>query len=223
MKIKFRFFITLFGVVLSILSFSSYASYISIDAETSGWYRFNGSDGAPSSEANYLAGNYGPYLYSNWFVFDLSDISDDLTIVSATLTLYSGSISSAGTYYLVDVTTDISNLITGTAGVDGYNDLNTGSAFGDTELDITDAYQSIDIELDTNAIIDSFNDSTSLWAVGGYYVSSGYAFGNTNAQTATLAVEVATTPVPEPTPFYLFILSAVLLTFWQYKYKRKSE
>ncbi len=173
------------------------ATPMTINHNDSGWYRNNGSHA--SSNPNYIAGSYNGNSYRNWFTFDLSGVTQN--IVSATLRLNAGSVSRSGIYSTYDVSTGIGALVAGGSGKTGiYNDLGTGNAFGSKSIRYNDDYNIIDIVL-SGAAIASLNTANSVWAIGGTFASSGYAFGYTHrgSPLRQLILDVQpVTAVPEP-------------------------
>ena len=170
---------------------------VTISHSDSGWYRNNGSHA--SSNQNYIVGRYARRSYRNWFTFDLSGVTQN--IASATLRLNTGSVSRSGIYSTYDVSTGIGALVAGGRHKTGiYNDLGTGSVFGSTSIRYNDDYKIIDIVL-SGAAIASLNTASSVWAIGGTYDSSGYAFGYTHrgSPLRQLILDVQpVTDVPEP-------------------------
>lgn len=121
----------------------SQAGTITLSAVDSGRYQDTGSH--DSLSANYIAGNSsdssGPRVFRNWFVFDLSSVTD--TIIGAELRLFNPTsgfaslLDTSETYTLFDVSTSISTLTATNGGGNGvavYGDLGTGTIYGSRSL-----------------------------------------------------------------------------------------
>lgn len=114
-----------------LLSIAGSAQAVSLDAIDRGWYRDSGSHD-PSND-NYAAGDVDFARFNNFFVFDLTAVSDPAT--TATLRLWNGSFGyrspdPSETYEVFDVTTSIATLVDGTGGAAAHVDLGSGTALG---------------------------------------------------------------------------------------------
>jgi hypothetical protein len=154
--------------------------------------------------------------FRNFFVFDLSAVSD--TIVSATLQLNTGGVVTDGTYTLHDVQSDITTLRAGGSGLsDVYADLGTGTSYGSIGLLSTQDNTIANIALNTYAIAGLNAARGGLFALGGDYVSPYNAFGNISTNSfdwlasATRQLELETHTVPEPPTMLLLGSGLVLL------------
>lgn len=204
----------------------SQAGTITLSAVDSGSYQSTGFH--DSLSANYIAGNSsnssGPRVFRNWFVFDLSSVTD--TIIGAELRLFNPTsgfaslLDTSETYSLFDVSTPISTLTAtsgGGSGVAVYGDLGTGTIYGSRSLTSTSNNTLVSTTLNTSAI-DSLNSATSLWAIGGANTtlrsppaSFEFMFGFTgSSSTRQLVLETqAVSAVPEPSSLALFSLGAI--------------
>ncbi len=174
------------------------ATVIEVSNSDSGWYDSTGRH--ISINGNYIAGNLSGRTYHNFFVFDISGVSD--TVTSATLKLFTHKVTASATYNLFDVTTPISSLVTGGLGlVSTYNDLGNGSSYGSLDLLSSQDRQFVQINLNSNAI-SAINLAGGLFAIGGTYSPnnrSQYAFGNSYFNPNNkLILNTAATSVPEP-------------------------
>ena len=172
-----------------------------IDTFDQGWYRDNGVHFTELE--NYLVGNSvpdDPFEYHNFFVFDLTTI--DTEIVSLTLSAFnpaSGTTTPdpSETWMLWDFTSDIADLIGGTAGVAGWVDLGSGTRYGSREVLSTETDVLIDVDLNAAAVADA-NAATGLWAIGGSITtldgdpfSEEFIFGSTGPLLARLTITFA--------------------------------
>ena len=184
----------------------SHAATMTLNYVDSGWYDNSGFHG-PMNE-NYLASDDNGPIFRNWFVFDLSGVTDP--IVSATLRLFNpvrGFISAdpTETYTLYDVTTSIASLTTGGAGlVSTYTDLGSGTQYGSKIVSAADNNTNVDIFLNANALT-ALNGASGLFALGGAVTTLGVAgeekiFSSTNSSSNVrqLVLETQSNPIPEP-------------------------
>lgn len=122
-----------------------------LKATDGGWY--NGLGFHDPNNTSYMVDNdpYGPH---NWFLFNIAGLN--LTVTSATLTLYSYDVSPGGDYKLFDVTTPLDHLQAGTGGVAAFDDLGSGDVYGQRwySTDDSDEYRTITL---TSAFLFDFN------------------------------------------------------------------
>jgi len=194
------------------LLYASSASAVTIDATDAGWYRDDGFYNAGST--NYSAGSYlgtisgTTTLWHNFFVFDLSTLSD--TATSATLILNVGNTdngvlsATSGNYTLYDVSTPISSLLaSSTTDVGIYNDLGSGTSYGSIAVDTMDANTIISISLNSAALTDITNSFGGNFALGGW-VDSQFRIGGNTTLSNNPQLEVTTSVVPIPAAVWLF-------------------
>jgi hypothetical protein len=199
-------------LAICVVSSQCFAS-VEISATNSGWYRSIGTN-FPTSP-NYVAGTISQYNYRNFFVFDLSAVTE--TILSATLKLENPQItnnSAPSTYTLYDVSTSVSALMasqTGSIGTGIYTDLGSGISYGSIALNSTIGSGMVEVTLNSDAIA-AMNATTGLFAFGGSLIagnsSPAVVFNGTSGSEyiRTLVLELAepVTPpastgiVPEP-------------------------
>jgi hypothetical protein len=197
------------------------ASTITLDAIDKGSYSSTGFHNA--SDLTYLAGRQqGGNDFNNFFVFDLSSITD--TIVGATLRLstfdYQSPGSNTETFSVFDVSTVIAQLVAGGSGQTArYTDLGTGTSFGSRVYSNADDGQVRDIVLNAAAILALQAAVGQQFALGGSLGST--LNGNTNqwvfafsgtggAQQLILNTQPAapTPPAAVPEPASLLLLGS---------------
>lgn len=143
---------------------------IEISAVDSGNYRSTGVHVA--ANPSYFVGVINNLHYHNFFVFDLSGVTE--TILSATLKLENPAAvtnSAATAYTLYDVTTSIGTLTTsqsaGPTGVGIYNDLGAGTSYGSVAVGGSVGVGFVEIPLNAAAIagMNATSGLFLLWAV----------------------------------------------------------
>lgn len=190
------------------------AESLEFDALDVGWYRQNTSDSGfhdPAVE-NYLAGRYSVSQYRNFFVFDLSSITSDVTGATLTLNVL-GTTSGSETYELYHVSTDVADLIAGGSNKSTiFADLGAGDSFGSREIFDSEADSYIEIVLDTDLVNDSI-DQNGMLVIGGALTSleqsstaDEYVFGYEGETPFSYA---KLTVVPEPGTLTLLLIGAV--------------
>jgi hypothetical protein len=184
---------------------------VTLQAIDSGWYTDLGLH--TPDNMNYLVGRSG-YQYRNFFVFDLSTISNQT--LAARLEAFNRygfgeadgfkSPQAFETWELYDVTAPAPQLRDGTAGIAAYNDLGTGAVFGSVQVTSADNDNSfVELELNADALA-SLNSAAGLWAVGGRFTTldgfaDQYVFGNSGGNDPL--PRLVLTIVPEPSCFSL--------------------
>lgn len=207
--------------VVCVLAAGVPAHASTIDATDSGWYNVSGTHLAQID--NYIVGAGNGSLYHNFFVFDLTAVSE--LVVGASLELYNpdnalpalkGYVSpdATETYALYDVSTPIDILQASNAGAVGqavYDDLGSGSALGEVSVSAADNGTVVSIVLNA-AGLEALNAARGgQFAIGGALAtlggaSSEYLFGFSqaigNPELRQLVIE--TSAVPEPGVLLLF-------------------
>jgi hypothetical protein len=218
-----RAFVILAALMFGLSSVPVNATVISLTAFDQGLYRDSGAGNA--NITSYAVGVSGTLEIRNFFVFDLSSITD--IIVGATLDLFNPTngfltVDSSETYEVVEVTSSITQLLAGNGGFGNaggvaiFNDLGSGTVFGLRTILTSEINQVISVELNSNAV-SALNSSTGLFALGGHSISlSGttnefgliddavFAFTSSQTTTNTGRLILRFADVPEPTTLALF-------------------
>ena len=158
-----------------------------------GWYRSDAFHN-PGLD-NHIAGFGNGFEYRNFFVFDLSGITNPLS--SATLRVNTESVTAVGTFTLFDVSTPIASLAGGTGGVAAFNDLGTGITLATYNASPSSSYQFVTISLNTDALAYLNDHLGGTVALGGRFFGNGYMFGGSGGSTLT-QLEYQINPVPAP-------------------------
>jgi hypothetical protein len=183
------------------------AATITLNAVDYGLYNELGQHVASSQ--GYVAGYDGYYVYRNWFVFDLASVSG--TIVSASLRLQTYYVNfyqhGTDTYTLFDVTTPIASLIAGGTGLVGtFNDLGSGTTYGNRTYTYSDEFNVRDTALQAAGLNALQAAVGGQFALGGALTgpfSRGFGqhqnvFGSWGGVGPQLVLDVEPVPVPEP-------------------------
>ncbi len=158
------------------------AQLVNLTAVDTGWYDSAGYHDA--TNPNYIAGLFAGFQFHDYFVFDLTGLSQ--LVSSASLTVYNPPEGFLGagplTVRLYDVSTGVPQLISGNAGGAGgiaiFNDLGSGTAFSDKSFNASTDNTSVTFTL--NSAFLSYFDAHEggLLAIGGAITSpAGYVFG----------------------------------------------
>ena len=190
----------------SILSFllpvwvasSLVASDIDVLHYDRGWYRSSGSH-IPAND-NYIVSESYSSGHRNFFVFDLSSVTDVVTSASLILDAFSPSSPTVvGDYTLYSYEGSVNSLINGTGGTAAYADLASGDVFGG--LNSGFGSSSYEIRLNSTAL-NYINNSSGLFAIGGIFTGSGHLFGYSSSNDPSV-LSLTTTPIPEPSTIAL--------------------
>ncbi len=129
-----------------------------------GYYTDAGDHG--SFNENYLVGRLSGSDFRNFFVFDLTDIVDQIT--SAKLVVNTTEVTGGGgTYELFSVETVVSELTKDGFGLtDIFDDLGEGSPYGSRGISNLEHDTDIEISLSAN-FLSAANSASGLFAIGG--------------------------------------------------------
>jgi hypothetical protein len=216
------------GLALVVVLTATSASAATINAIDSGWYSAAGTHIAQNQ--NYIAGESADDdERRNFLVFDLTALTSEIT--SASLLLYNpdnalpalkGYVSPdpTETYRLHQVDTAIATLTAsnvGAAGMQIFDDLGTGTVFGERVVSAADNGTTVAIALNADGIAALNAARGGLFAVGGAISTLGspgaeYVFGFSVAigNPDVRQLELETASVPEPTMMVLLGSAAVL-------------
>ena len=212
--------------LVAVLTVTS-ASAATINATDSGWYSAAGMHVAQNQ--NYIGGDVTGSERRNFVVFDLTAVASEIT--SASVLLYNPDNALPGlrgyvspdpteTYQLHQVDTAIATLTAsnvGAAGMQIFDDLGTGTLFGERVMSAADNGTTVAIALNADGLAALNAARGGLFAVGGAISTLGsfgdeYVFGFSvsigNPDVRQLAFETAS--VPEPTMLMLLGSAAML-------------
>jgi large repetitive protein len=211
------FVFNLFGFLLCFNLSAVLAQAVDIDYTSRGWYDQTGFRWP--NNLNYLVG-YNGNTYRDFFVFDLSGVSQP--IASAKLALYVPSATVHGydspdpseNYELHDVDTPVAALIAG-ASTSAFDDLGSGLVYGSRSVAAADQDSVIEIPLNFSAIA-AINATHGLFAIGGSLTTitgnplhHEFVFGNSDSDgDGTTGLRL--TFVPEPTSATLVGCAAMI-------------
>lgn len=200
------------AMATGVVGTASSAQAVTLDAVNAGWYIQTGTHYA--GVTNYIVGNSGDNgnTYRNFFVFDLTSVTD--TITAADLKLWNpagGYVSADATekYELYDVSTDINTLTAGGFGLTAiYDDLGTGNQLGFFAASTAANGTTVSISLNATGLAYLNANRGQQVALGGTLTSldadnwSGEMFfRNPGVETYGYQLELVTqAPVPTPEP-----------------------
>ena len=150
---------------------SAFADNFALSAIDRGWY--NNSGLHSPTNMNYVTGEFIGQEYRNWFVFDLSNISQEILLIQFIALNPSGDNSGyvspdpTETYSIFDVSTEINLLTSGNAGIEAFDDLATGNVYASQVASQEDNGTYLTIMLNENALADANKAIGGLWAIGG--------------------------------------------------------
>ena len=214
------FFLTFFLVAQTVQ-----AAMVTLSAIDSGSYRSDGlAEGGQHVPANqnYVVGWFedDDFEHHNFFVFDLSTVSD--TIIAAELRLFNPldgymSPDPTETYTVFDVSTVVTTLTDGGSGLtDIFADLGSGLTYGSVVASVADNGTIITVSLNANAL-DALNAASGLFALGGAITTltrgdfDEHLFVNTNIPPSRTRELVLTSSAPIPEPGTLLLIGSGLV------------
>ena len=202
------------SLFLTVSQSVSSASII-VNATDSGWYDDTGWH--QPDNLNYAVGEEVAYIYNNFFVFDLSGVSE--TVTYAVINIYSPespaqffdgyqSMDPFETYALYDVSTDIAVLTSDSGGVEVFQDIGTGTSYGEYDVSAADNGQFVSITLNADAL-DNINNGAGLFAIGGAVSTIDSTPNNeiifaSSGEPSVPAPYLTLTTVPIPAAIWLF-------------------
>jgi hypothetical protein len=148
------------------------AATVTLFAQDLGSYDSSGN--GSSSQSNYIVGgNDNPTEFRNFFVFDLSNITDK--IVGASLDVFNmpgGYVSddTSEIYQISEFSGSISDLTSGTGGIATFNDLGSGQVFGTREIFNDESDTIISTSFGSDGLV-ALSAASGLFAVGGALTS----------------------------------------------------
>ncbi len=167
---------------------------IEVPTYLSGWYQSSGLHSARNT--NYICGVTASNYYRNFFVFDLSGITDPITSAVVEVRKYSSSPATGyATWQLYDVTTSLSDINTdynaGSAkALSIFNDLGTGTYYGNGTVDGSlPSTEVISTSLNSAAITAINSKLGSTFILGGR--SDDFLASQPPSATTTVATNVA--------------------------------
>jgi hypothetical protein len=202
-------------VMASVLWSPVQAATTTLNWADSGWYKSSGEHFAGNT--NYIAGycdavgclaNAGDFR--NFFVFNTAPVAG--TVTSGILRLRNGNVPVGGVYSIFDVTTPITTLLMGGFGLTSvYDDLGSGVLYGSATVESSDVVGRafVDVVLNAQAIA-AINAGNGLFAIGGNFDSTMFAFGGTNTDERRQLI-LQTNDVPEPSSVALSALGVGLV------------
>jgi hypothetical protein len=146
----------------------------------SGWFTATGLH--QTDNRNYYVQSEAA-AYNNFFVFDISGITDPIT--SATFTVANYMVTTNELYTLFDFSGDINNLFNGTNGVNVFNDLGSGMDFGSRAFGPGDSNGTSVIALDEDFIV---NLNAAIRRQQQYFAIGGTVTANQIPEPASLAL-----------------------------------
>jgi hypothetical protein len=188
----------------------AYAATVEIDTSQSrlsgglnqGWWTASGPANIDAND-NYIVGVHDGAEYRDFFSFDLRLVSEQLTVVAATLRVNAG-FSNAGddseTLALFDVSTDAASLNTNDAtNAAIFADLGTGRSYGTFEVSRGLGNAVVSFPLNSAAVADLNASRAGFFSIGGALASlSGrgeeFLFGGSEGTPARLTLEAFPLP-----------------------------
>jgi hypothetical protein len=194
------------------------AGTVNVSNSDSGWYDDTGFH--DSTNKNYISGFAGAPDHHDYFVFDLSGITGNVT--GAQLQLfnpgdpndgYNGPSGSSITYSVFDVSTSISNLESDNIGATGiFNDLGSGTSYGSVSVSAASNGTTVTITFNSAGLSAIQSAEGGSFAVGGALASPGteqfiFGFSHFDADNRlVITTNPFATPTTTPEPASLTLL-----------------
>jgi hypothetical protein len=229
----------------ALFSVGASAAPITVETFDNGWYSQNnntsGDFTAGVSNINVGWNQVTGATYRNWLAFDLTGLAGQ-NVTSATLTFYGNN----GTYDspkietlgLFDFTGSINSLVGNQSGVGIYNDLGTGTSYGESAVSSPLAMFSITLNAAAiNGLNAAADNADHRFVIGGSLLSiaashdgsnwynDGQLFritGPTSALDHAAYLSLETSPVPIPAALPLFA-SSLIGGFFATRRKRRMQ
>lgn len=188
-------------------SYTSAGSFTGQNGDAAGYYQVG----------KLFSGGGGTTFYHDYFAFDLSGVSGNITSASLILSLAGGGLGpSTATLGIFDYTGSIPVLIGKTGGVTAYNDLGTGTQYGSAVVSTSARYPgTVTITLDAAALAALDASEGQKFALGGAITdlsgTNDILFNVSYLPTYTTQLDLR---IPEPLTLSLFgggLLGAVAL------------
>jgi len=214
-KMKFRGLLLGIVVVALLTSIASASVTVTLNPTVRGWYESAGDNNAEPT-ANYLTGSYG-LEHRSFFVFNLNGLTG---ITSATLKLYQPSTGYyspngfAQTLFLYNVTTPATQLIAGTNSTAIFNDLGSGTSYGNRDYTPADNNTFTTLVLNAAGLNDANAAGGGYFSVGGALpinANTGFIFGDSQISLSDTQLIVTGSQTPEPASAGI-VLGALSLT-----------
>ena len=212
---------------------SANAAIFTVNSFDNGSYAFNGLH-SPSN-TNIFVGNAG----NNWLAFNVSPAAG-ATITGATLRFFGGngnyvSPDVSETYGLFDYLGNINSLLNGTGGVSTFNDLGSGTSYGQATVNGPSGISMPDFSVSLSlaavaAISAAANSADSRFVIGGTILTLANLGNVTEAlfvtssalPAAALTIETSPSAVPLPAALPLFATGLAGLGLLGWRRKRRA-
>jgi len=229
-RIRFGLIVLVCITCVSTASVPVTAGIITLDAVDSGWYM---SDGVhTSTNENYIVGwsSTTGWRYRDWFVFDLSGVTDFITGARLKLDLPSSGYASSDDYEIfllshVETAVDrlrLSHAEDNPEGIAIYGDLGNGPTYGSVSITNDDEGSVVEVVLNDTAL-SYLNQADSLFALGGKLdtlADIGQAVFQGTYGGNVRQLELTTSPVPEPSTMTIFAMGLVCVAVRTFRRKR---
>jgi len=215
------------AMLLAVSASAASAGTVTVNSNAVGYYQNNA----------FNSGTNGGNLIedgtrNNFFAFDLSGISGQVTAATLTISgdngyfIFNSATPGTVTYSVYDVTTDVNALKNFTANrIDTFNDLSSGKLYGSTSIDNTSTFGTMPALVIALTEAGFLNDITAalggLFALGGTSnlgYDQGFLWSSSSGTptAAQLTLEVAQTPLPGA----LWLFGSALAGFFGLRWRK---